>query len=452
MSDFFGIVSMFFLVLINGFFVAAEFALVSVRRTRIDQLANEGSSRGRLTQKVLKDLDLYIAATQLGITMASLGIGFLAEPAIEHLAAPTLLQWGIAPGNVTTISFVLAFTLSTALHIVFGELAPKSLALQRSEQVSLAVSIPMIAFATLFRPVIYVLNATGNGVVRMLGLKPVTGHHTAHSEEEIRMIVSASRQEGVLEEQEKELLNNVFDLSDTPVRGIMTPRVDMIAIAEDAPLRRLMQLNEEHGYSRVPIYRDTTDNIVGVAYLGDVLRHLDHLDTVNVGQIARPTVFAPENMKVLDLFQLLQRAKTHMAIVVDEFGGTAGVVTLEDAVEEVVGEIYDENDDEEDEKLFTHLGDGSYLFDAAINCSVVEKVLGVDLDDEIQGNYETLSGFLFHQFEYIPRPGEETTAAGWTFHVAEADERRVLKIRAFRENVGTSTSTEGAAPPTSATG
>lgn len=452
MSDFLGIVSMFFLVLINGFFVAAEFALVSVRRTRIDQLANEGSSRGRLTQKVLKDLDLYIAATQLGITMASLGIGFLAEPAIEHLAAPTLLQWGIAPGNVTTISFVLAFTLSTALHIVFGELAPKSLALQRSEQVSLAVSIPMIAFATLFRPVIYVLNATGNGVVRMLGLKPVTGHHTAHSEEEIRMIVSASRQEGVLEEQEKELLNNVFDLSDTPVRGIMTPRVDMIAIAEDAPLRRLMQLNEEHGYSRVPIYRDTTDNIVGVAYLGDVLRHLDHLDTVNVGQIARPTVFAPENMKVLDLFQLLQRAKTHMAIVVDEFGGTAGVVTLEDAVEEVVGEIYDENDDEEDEKLFTHIGDGSYLFDAAINCSVVEKVLGVDLDDEIQGNYETLSGFLFHQFEYIPRPGEETTAAGWTFHVAEADERRVLKIRAFRENVGTSTSTEGAAPPTSATG
>jgi len=452
MNDLLGIVALFFLVLMNGFFVAAEFALVSVRRTRIEQLANEGNYFAKKTQNAVKNLDLYIAATQLGITMASLGIGFLAEPAIEHLAAPTLLQWGIAPGNVTTISFVLAFTLSTALHIVFGELAPKSLALQRSEQVSLAVSIPMIAFATLFRPVIYVLNATGNGVVRMLGLKPVTGHHTAHSEEEIRMIVSASRQEGVLEEQEKELLNNVFDLSDTPVRGIMTPRVDMIAIAEDAPLRRLMQLNEEHGYSRVPIYRDTTDNIVGVAYLGDVLRHLDHLDTVNVGQIARPTVFAPENMKVLDLFPLLQRKKTHLAIVVDEFGGTAGIVTLEDAVEEVVGEIYDENDDEEDEKLFTHLGDGSYLFDAAINCSVVEKVLGVDLDDEIQGNYETLSGFLFHQFEYIPRPGEETTAAGWTFHVAEADERRVLKIRAFRENVGTSTSTEGAAPPTSATG
>ncbi|HEY0137626.1 MAG TPA: hemolysin family protein [Nannocystis sp.] len=453
MSDLVGLLWVFVLVLVNGFFVAAEFALVSVRRTRIDQLANEGSSRARLTQSVLKDLDLYIAATQLGITMASLGIGFLAEPALEHLAAPTLLGWGVDPGNVTTISFVLAFTLSTALHIVFGELAPKSLALQRSEDVSMLVSIPMIGFAIVFRPFIYVLNATGNGVVRMFGLKPVPGHHSAHSEEEIRMIVSASRQEGVLEEQEKELLNNVFDLSDTPVRAIMTPRVDMIAIEETAPLRRLMTLNEEHGYSRVPIFRDTTDNIVGVAYIGDLLRHLDQLDTVTVGQIARATVFAPENMKVLDLFPLLQRKKTHLAIVVDEFGGTAGIVTLEDAVEEVVGEIYDENDDEEDEKLFTLLEDGSYLFDATINCTEVEKTLGIDLDDQIQGNYETLSGFLFHQFEYIPRPGEETSAAGWTFHVVEADDRRVLKIRASRQEAeSTSTSGEGAAPPASATG
>jgi putative hemolysin len=164
MNDLLGLVWLFVLVLVNGFFVAAEFALVSVRRTRIDQLANEGSSRGRLTQKVLKDLDLYIAATQLGITMASLGIGFLAEPAIEHLARPTLLGWGIADANVTTISFIIAFGVSTALHIVFGELAPKSLALQRSEQVSLMVSIPLIVFGTVFRPENYVMNATGNGV------------------------------------------------------------------------------------------------------------------------------------------------------------------------------------------------------------------------------------------------------------------------------------------------
>lgn len=433
MSDLFGLLSLFLLVLLNGFFVAAEFALVSVRRTRIEQLTNEGNTLARLTHRALQDLDLYIAATQLGITMASLGIGFIAEPAIEHLAGPTLHAWGLPEATVTTISFALAFGLSTALHIVFGELAPKSLALQRAEQVSMVIAVPLIAFTTVFRPVIWLLNVTGNSVVRLFGLKPVPGHHAVHSEEEIRMIVSASRQEGVLEEQEKELLNNVFDLSDTPVRGIMTPRVDMVALEEKATLRRFMALNEEHSYSRVPIYRDTIDNIVGLAYIGDVLKHLDHLDEVTLAAVARPAVFAPENMKVIDLFQLFQKKKTHMAIVVDEFGGTAGVVTLEDALEEVVGEIYDESDDVEEEKQVQDLGGGAYLFDAMINVSEVEKTLGIDLDDEIQGNYETLSGFLFHKFEYIPQVGEEVEAEGWHFHVAEADERRVLKIRAYRK-------------------
>jgi putative hemolysin len=226
------------------------------------------------------------------------------------------------------------------------------------------------------------------------------------------MIVSASRQEGVLEEQEKELLNNVFDLSDTPVRAIMTPRVEMIAIEETASLRRLMALHEEHGYSRVPIYREATDNITGIAVVGDILRHLDKLDTVTVGTIARDRVFVPENMKVIDLFQLLQAKKTHMAIVADEFGGTAGLVTFEDAIEEVFGEIYDEND--EDTKQVTHLGENAYMFDATINISEAEKILGVDLGDEEAGNYETLAGFLFHMFEYIPRVGEETVHAGWS--------------------------------------
>jgi len=326
---------------------------------------------------------------------------------------------------------------------VFGELAPKSLALQRAEQVAMAVAIPLAVFTTVFRPFIYVLNATGNAVVRLFGLKPVAGHHSAHSEEEIRMIVSASRQEGVLEEQEKELLNNVFDLSDTPVRAIMTPRVEMVAIEETASLRRLMVLHEEHGYSRVPIYREAIDKITGIAVINDILRYLDRLDTVTVGTIGRDRVFVPENMKVIDLFQLLQAKKTHMAIVADEFGGTAGLVTFEDAIEEVFGEIYDEND--EDTKQVVHLGENTYMFDATINISEAEKILGVDLGDEEAGNYETLAGFLFHQFEYIPRIGEEATHAGWVFHVAEADEQRVIKVRAQRES-HPSASTSGNAP------
>ncbi len=224
MNDILGIVALVVLVLLNGFFVAAEFSLVSVRRTRIDQLAEEGNTAARAAQRAIKNLDLVIAATQLGITMASLGIGFIAEPAIEHLVSPLLRDVGItSEKTIHAFGFGIAFAISTVLHIVFGELAPKSLALQRSEQVAMAVTRPLLVFATVFRYVIIFLNFLGNSVVRLFGMRAVTGHHTAHSEEEIRMIVSASSQEGVLENDEKELLYNVFDLSDTMVRSIMTP-------------------------------------------------------------------------------------------------------------------------------------------------------------------------------------------------------------------------------------
>lgn len=439
MNDVLGLVALFFLVLINGFFVAAEFALVSVRRTRVEQLANEGNYFAKKTHSALKNLDLYIAATQLGITMASLGIGFLAEPAIEHLVSPTLKSWELADSQVTTISFVIAFTVSTALHIVFGELAPKSLALQRAEQVSLAISIPLAVFTTLFRPVIYVLNATGNGVVRLFGLKPVTGHHTAHSEEEIRMIVSASRQEGVLEEQEKELLNNVFDLSDTPVRAIMTPRVEMIAIEETASLRRLMEIHDEHGYSRVPIYRETIDKIDGIAYVGDILRHLDKLDIVTVGMIARGTVYAPENMKVLDLFQLLQSKKTHMAIVMDEFGGTAGLVTLEDAVEEVVGEIYDETDEREAPEI-EQLGDGELRMAGTLLLERAAETLGIPEIAE-HDDVDTIGGLVIKKLSRMPKVGDEVRIGAYLAKVESAKGFRIAKLR-FRPVTATIPPTE----------
>jgi CBS domain containing-hemolysin-like protein len=454
MSDVLGLLALIFLVAMNGFFVAAEFALVSVRRTRIDQLAEEGNGAARITQRAVKNLDLYIAATQLGITMASLAIGFVAEPAIEHLLAPPLDSAGVEPGTVKTVSFIAAFAVSTALHIVFGELAPKSLALQRSEQTSLFIARPLMVFTAVFRPVIIVLNALGNAVVGLFGLKAAGGHHTAHSEEEIRMIVSASSQEGVLEEEEKELLYNVFDLSDTPVRSIMTPRVDMVAIDATETLAKLLRLNDEHGYSRVPVYRETTDNVVGIASMPDVLKHLENLNHVTVGEIARPTYFAPEGMKVIDLFRVLQQKKTHMAIVVDEFGGTAGVVTLEDVLEELVGEIYDETDEEEESRV-QNLGEGVYVLDAGLHTDEVEEVLGVSLDEEDDGEFDTLSGFVYHQFGYIPQEGEEFEFAGWTFRVEAADERRVSLVRVSRrpdpqephvEPATNSSSTTAAAP------
>lgn len=432
MSDIFGIAALFFLVLLNGFFVAAEFALVSVRRTRIDQLAEEGNSTARITQKAVRNLDLYIAATQLGITMASLGIGFIAEPAIHHLIEGPLERAGVPAASVTTVSFGIAFTIATVLHIVFGELAPKSIALQRAEQTSMWVARPLMAFAFVFRPAIYLLNALGNGVVRLIGLRPVAGHHTAHSEEEIRMIVSASSQEGVLEDDEKELVYNVFDLSDTMVRSIMTPRVDMVLADADASLRRVLELNEEHGYSRVPAYRETPDNVIGIVHTADVLGHLHELDHVTIGDIVRPTYYAPESMRVSELLKTMRERKTHMAIVVDEFGGTAGVVTLEDVLEEIVGEIYDETDDEEEVRVEV-LGEGVYRLDASLGIDEVEETLGVELDGaEEGGEFDTLAGFVTGHFGYIPEVGEKFDFEGWEFTVDAADQRRVTRVVAAK--------------------
>lgn len=430
MNDLLGILALLVLVLMNGFFVAAEFSLVSVRRTRIDQLADEGVAAAKATQGALKNLDLYIAATQLGITMASLAIGFVAEPAIEHLVHPLLDGGSLTQGQITGISFGLAFAISTILHIVFGELAPKSWALQRTEQVAMMVTRPLLIFTLVFKWAIILLNAMGNGVVRLFGLRGVAGHHAAYSEEEIRMIVGASSQEGVLEESERELVYNVFDLSDTTVREIMTPRVDMIVVDGASPLRRMLELNAEHSYSRVPVYQDTPDNIVGIVHSGDVLRHLDDLDTLTVADIMRRVFFVPESMKIKDLLAKMREKKSHLSVVVDEFGGTAGLVTLEDALEEIVGEIYDETDEEE-LPLYQLVGEGVYLIDGGMIVHEVEQILGSNLEDG-EGEFDTLGGFMTDRFGDIPEIGYTFIHEGWAFTVEEADERRVSRVRVER--------------------
>lgn len=427
MNDWIGVASLLFLVLANGYFVAVEYALVSVRRTKIDQLVEEGNRPARMVQRVLGKLDLYIAAVQLGVSMMSLLIGFIAEPAIEHLAEPLFTGVGLPENFQRPAAFALAFILSTTFHIVLGELVPKSAALQRSEQMALSLVRPLVFFTAIFRPVILGLNALGGAVLRLIGLKAVAGHHTAHSEEEIRMIVSASSQEGVLEEDEKELVYNVFDLSDTTVREVMTPRIDMVVVDGAAPLRRLLELNTEHGYSRVPVYQDTADNIVGIAHTGDMLRHLQELDTIRIADSMRPVFFVPEGMKIKDLLAKMREKKSHMSIVVDEFGGTSGLVTLEDALEEIVGEIYDETDEDE-VPLIEVIGEGVYLMNASLTVGEVEERLGTNLEDG-EGEYDTLSGFMTSHFGDIPEIGQSFIHGGWVFTVEDADRRRVNRVR-----------------------
>ncbi|GAA5531706.1 hemolysin family protein [Deinococcus aluminii] len=430
MNDWIRVASLLLLVLANGYFVAVEYALVSVRRTKIDQLALEGNAAARMVQRVLGRLDLYIAAVQLGVSMMSLLIGFIAEPAIEHLTEPLFNRAGLPASYQQPAAFALAFILSTTLHIVLGELVPKSAALQKSEQLALRLVRPLVLFTAIFRPVILGLNGLGAFVLRLMGLKAVAGHHTAYSEEEIRMIVSASSQEGVLEDEEKELVYNVFDLSDTTVREVMTPRIDMVVVDGAAPLRRLLELSAEHGYSRVPVYQDTADNIVGIAHTSDMLRYLDQLDETMIADVMRPVYFVPEGMKINDLLAKMRDKKSHMSIVVDEFGGTAGLVTLEDALEEIVGEIYDETDEDE-VPLIEVLGEGIYLMDASLTVGEVEERLGTNLEDG-EGEYDTLSGFMTSHFGDIPEIGQSFVYNGWAFTVEDADQRRVTRVRVER--------------------
>jgi len=426
-NDLLGILALVVLVLLNGYFVASEFALVSVRRTKIDQLVNENVSSARSVQAILKKLDLYIASTQLGITMASLSIGFVAEPAIEHLLAPALKNAGLEESTVKTISFAAAFIISTILHIVFGELAPKTLALQRSEKTSLAVAVPLLIFTTLFRPVILSLNWLGNAVVKLFGLEPDTGHRAAYSSEEIRMIVDSSGQAGVFEQQAQEMLENVFEFQDTPVKAIMVHRTEVEAMEKGSSLREMVALRKKFSYSRLPVFDETVDNIIGIVHTQDALLHVDELDSTTVDDLMRPAFFVPENMKVRDLFSSLKKQKSHMAIVVDEFGGMSGLVTLENVLEELVGDIYDETDEEEED--VERLSENEYLVEADLHIDDVETLLDIELDGRDSGEFETIAGYIFSKLGYIPQIGETVRASGWDFEIVDASERQIKKVR-----------------------
>ncbi len=427
MNDLLGILALVVLVLLNGYFVASEFALVSVRRTKIDQLVNENVSSARSVQAILKKLDLYIASTQLGITMASLSIGFVAEPAIEHLLSPALKNAGLEESTVKTISFAAAFIISTILHIVFGELAPKTLALQRSEQTSLAVAVPLLIFTTIFRPVIISLNWLGNAVVKLFGLEPDSGHRAAYSSEEIRMIVDSSGQAGIFEQQAQEMLENVFEFQDTPVKAIMVHRTEVEAMEKGASLRELVALRKKFSFSRLPVFDETVDNIIGIVHTQDALLHVDELDSTTVDDLMRPAFFVPENMKVRDLFSSLKKQKSHMAIVVDEFGGMSGLVTLENVLEELVGDIYDETDEEEED--VERLSENEFLVEADLHIDDVETLLDIELDGRDSGEFETIAGYIFSKLGYIPQIGETVRASGWDFEIVDASERQIKKVR-----------------------
>jgi len=415
------------LVLANAFFVAAEFSLVSVRKTRIAELVARGNLAARAVEKAINNPDQVIAATQLGITLSSLGLGWLGEPALSHLILP-IVEWfpaDLQAGVSHTISAAIAFTIITFLHVVAGELAPKSIALQDPEKTSLFVARPTLLTETIFKPAIWLLNGAGNALLRLVGVQPASGHELVHSVEELRMIVSASAEGGAVEVEESEMLHAVFDFREMVVRQVMVPRTEIIAVEADISLNEIITLTSQSTYTKFPVYDDSLDQVLGVVHVKDLLTAMLSEDCQNctARQFLRDAIFVPETSSVQSLLNQFRDRRQHIAIVLDEFGGTAGMVTLEDLLEEIVGEVSDPFD--LDDPSFQLQPDGSVLIDGLALIEEVNQYLGLELVDP---DYDTIAGYFLGKIGRIPQVGDVLVTDEVSLRVEQMDGMRIDRL------------------------
>ena len=415
-----------FLVLANGFFVASEFALVGVRRSRIATLAQGGDRRAKRLLELIDHLNAYISATQLGITLASLALGWIGEPAVAHLLEIPL-KGRVSETVLHTIAFAVAFSIITFLHIVIGELAPKTLALERAERTALAIALPMQLFYKVFRWPIRLLDWAGTRTVRLFGLHPSGEHASIYTEEELRQLVDISRRSGHLEEDEQKLINSVFDFTDAEVREAMIPRTSVDALPADATFEQTKTAFRTLGYSRLPVYRERIDNIVGVLYRRDLEPYLEgsRADEFELEKLLHPPLFVPATAHLGAVLRQMQASRTHLAIVVDEHGGMEGLVTLEDLLEEIVGEINDEYDEEVRSQVLEQ-PDGTFLLDGMLAVRDANRHFKLELPED--GGYTTLAGFLLARAGRLLRQGEAVDYDGMSFRVERLDRRRIRWI------------------------
>jgi CBS domain containing-hemolysin-like protein len=416
----------FLLVLLNGFFVAAEFALVKVRSTRVAELANEGKATARMTLHAIRHLDAYLSATQLGITLASIGLGWIGEPAVGALLEPLFHAAHVPAALSHTLSFAVAFSLISAMHIVVGELAPKSWAIQRPENVSLGVAYPLHLFYWLFKPAIALLNGLAAVLLRVFGIRPAAEHELAHTEEELRMILTASGQSGVLKDSEVDLVKHVFEFADKVAGEIMVPRVDMVYMDATWPLDKNLDVANRHTFTRYPLCEGDPDHVIGMIHIKDLVR-LGAGAGGDIKSLMREMLFVPETKSIDQLLREFQVRKIHMATVVDEYGGTAGIVTLEDVVEQIVGEIHDEH--EEPLPEVQQLSAEELIVDGKVLLADLRADWEIDLPPN---GSETVGGWMLDRVGSIPEPGASVEVNGYHLMVSEMDGQRVRKVLIVR--------------------
>jgi CBS domain containing-hemolysin-like protein len=419
-----GLSAVVLLVLANAFFVSAEFALVGARKTRLDELARAGDGKARLARRAVQSLDRYISATQLGITLASLGLGWIGEPALASLIQGAF-RW--LPGIAATIAThatasIIAFIIITVLHIILGELVPKALALLYPETVSSWVAAPLMGFAWLMAFPIAILNGTSNRLLRFMRINPPGETERLHSPEELRMLVEQSTEGGSLLQEDARLLEGVFEFSEKTAQEVMTPRTQMVALEADISVEQAADEVAVARRSRYPVYTESLDEIVGVVHAKDILVALRPKPGVLVRTIMRPPLFVPGTREVEDVLADMKRLKTHLAVVLDEYGGTAGLVTMEDLLEEIVGPIYDEYDPQDKSAQPV----GGPLLDGAMPISEFNTEYDETLDDT---DYNTIGGYVFGQIGRLPRPGDRVPIGPRTLEVVEMDGRRVRMLR-----------------------
>jgi CBS domain containing-hemolysin-like protein len=418
----------FFLVLLNAFFVAAEFAIVKVRSSQIDIKAKEGHRMASLSKHIIANMDSYLSATQLGITIASLGLGWIGEEVVSELILSLFsgLGFDMSSESAHRIAVPVAFSVITILHIVFGELAPKSYAIQRPESTTLWLAAPLNIFYWIFKPFIWVLNGFSNWILRLIGITPMK-EAEVHSPEELKLMVEQGKKSGVIEARKYEIIRNAFDFAERSARQAMVPRTHVFAVSKSAPVNEIIDKVLENGYSRVPVYDGTIDQIAGIIFTKDLLLKLHAGKPFSLETILRPAHYIASNKKLIDIMRDFQKQHVQFAIVVDEFGGTEGVITMEDILEELVGEIQDEYDTET--PLIERVDDRKYRVQGSATLTSLNEKLPRPLPEN--ETYVTLAGMLIDIVGRIPNVGESIEHDDYVFTVIKRIKNQIILVDIF---------------------
>ncbi|MBT2653751.1 HlyC/CorC family transporter [Bacillus sp. ISL-18] len=424
--DIFNLVIIAILIALTAFFVTSEFAIVKIRSSRIDQLIEEGNSKAVPAKKVISNLDEYLSACQLGITITALGLGWIGESTIEHILGPLFLRLNIPESVTQILSVGIAFALITFLHVVVGELAPKTLAIQKAELITLLVSRPLIMFYKIMYPFIWVLNKSARIVSSIFGLKPVSENEIAHTEEELRIILSESYKSGEINQSEFKYVNKIFEFDNRIAKEIMVPRTEMVSLSKDDSLETFLQVLREEKFTRYPVIDGDKDHIIGLINIKEVMTDLignENLSSQTLESYTRPIIRVIETIPIHDLLVKMQKDRVHMAVLMDEYGGTSGVVTVEDILEEIVGEIRDEFDMDEIPEI-RKVKENHYIIDSKVLVSEINDLLGVEIDDE---DVDTIGGWILTE-NYEAQEGDIILHDSYTFKILDMEEHHIKYI------------------------